>query len=72
MIINGGSEVGSTAHIRIYGAESDVNYCLNIFSVTTSISLGSSQATFVRKGMRIKAIKVDTSLLAGAAFKPLS
>ena len=72
VIINGGSEVGTIAHVRIYGAESGTSYYLNIFSVTTSTSLGSSQALFVRKGMKIKAVKVDTQSAAGAYFKPLS
>ena len=48
-------------YIYIYGAESSTDYIINIFSVTTKDNFGSSQATFVRKGMKIKAIKVDTS-----------
>ena len=70
--ISGGSAVGSIAHVYIYGAESGERYYLNIYSVTTSANLGSCQATFVRKGMKIKAVKVDTSSGAVAVFKPLS
>ena len=72
VIINGGSAVAAIAHVRIYGAESGERYYLDIYSVTTSVNLGSRQATFVRKGMKIKAVKVDTSLGADAFFKPLS
>ena len=72
VLINGGTSVGSAAHVHIYGAESSIDYIINIFSVTIKDNFGSSKVTFVRKGMKIKAIKVDTSSRSFAYFKPLS
>ena len=43
VLINGGTSVGSAAHVHIYGAESSTDYVINIFSVTTKDNFGSPQ-----------------------------
>ena len=67
----GGSSIGSYAQVYIYDSNNN-NKFINLYSTTANTNNGSSQIAFVKKGMRIKTMHLDSSYGAVASFIQLT